>query len=263
MGRVAQRPYVKRIMKKIETAVKRGMRDYSYVVHDAMKDAFNTSIDAFYNNYTPTNKYEGRYLVGFNKDGSFRYRKFKYWRRRKSLYQALKTNKHNDVKFKRDGDIFGFSSTIRFSGKNIKVKHHNERQGYHNANEWIFNRAYFNAIHGFTKEEDYNWFDSQGESLNSLGKKNKWHHNIIYNSIGNDNKMKYSIEPVNILMSRQTIPSDNYFKNKNMIVATKAWYSGYAGMTHNTIQDIRLNFRHRKPVDKNNINLIDLIKKYL
>ena len=109
MGRRSERIYNKKIMNKINTAVRRSIKDYSGIIYDRMKQNFDNAIDVFYNDYTPQTKYtHGTYITQKSDGSGFKTHFYKYWKRKYSLYKALYDNKKKSIEYITDGDIYGF-----------------------------------------------------------------------------------------------------------------------------------------------------------
>ena len=181
MGRYSERTFNKRIMNKINTAVRRAIKDYSNVIYERMKNNFYNGIDQFYKSYSPQTKYEyGEYVTIKSDNSGFKTHIYKYWKRQHSLYEALDDNKKKSIEYIEDNGISGFRITLHISGSNIKTKHHADVQWGHNnwpvrPNEWIFRRAYLEGIHGFTPKENKVW-DTGTSARRSVG--TAWHHNL-------------------------------------------------------------------------------------
>lgn len=236
MPKQPERPYAKRIMHKIDSAVKKSINEYSSVVYEQMKQAFNNSITAFYDSYQPHEKYTyGEYFMFFDVHGNPVYHRYKYWKRRKSFYKALHANKSRDIELLSVNGINGFRATIHISGRNILLRHNiskpkkgKNRPSVPDGNEWLFNRGYSESIHGFTPRENTQWWGTGSD----------WHHKEPVRGTFKNGRQYFTTKPlpshaVPDYMSQYIADSENGKK-----------YRGYHKMTHDAIKEIRRNIRY-------------------
>lgn len=249
MPKQPQRPYAKRIMSRIDSAVKKSIKEYSSVVYGQMKQAFYNSISAYYDDYTPRNKHDhGYYFLFFDAHRNPVYHRYKYWKRKYSFFKALHANKNKDIELLTVDGINGFRVTLHISGRNINLQHNISKQksgknrpSVPDGNEWLFSRGYSESIHGFTPRENDTW----GKNM-----KTDWHHRIPRYQYFKISGTQYDTRP----LPRHAVPKYKAQDIADQEAGRK--YKGYYKMTHDAIKEIRKNMRKSS-------DLKDIIKKNL
>ena len=126
---------------KVVTSAKKAFNRFSKDIADGLYECYASAIDYFYSGYSP-----------------------KYYHRTYSLYEAASTynfkkNQKSILRsFKSNGNP-GYLITMEIDPKYIQGDPYN-RQGQtndSNRTEWVFDRAFYNIIHGFTDKENTKW----------------------------------------------------------------------------------------------------------
>lgn len=138
----------KRIMNRIERILEKSLDEYSKVLFKRMANAFDETIDYFYNQYTPKNRGVGYY----------RGKAYKMAKRRYDLYNAVKGRKGSHASAIKDPQFPGIKKIKNGVEINIHISYHNMHKNYHRMDtESVFRRSYMEMKHGFNREENIKW----------------------------------------------------------------------------------------------------------
>lgn len=127
-----------KIEKKVTYAAKKAFVQFSNDIAEGLYICFASAIDYFYSTYTPNSYYRTKSLY----KGTSTYNIDK---NRQKIFRPLKTPNGS-----------GYTICMEIDPKYIPGNPYHQKKDP-NRTEWVFNRSFYEIIHGFTADENKRW----------------------------------------------------------------------------------------------------------